>query len=61
MHIGAILQGQPISPVGWAKAHLAVPTIFLSYRAMVGTPPGAFAPGRFAHPYAVTMAPARRM
>ncbi len=39
-------------PVGWAKAHLRRAHHFLnrmSSRRVVGTPPNAFAPGRFAH------------
>src|SRR5947209_2639979 len=38
--------------VGWAKARSAVPTIIVSDSGMemVGTPPGACAPGDFAHP-----------
>src|SRR3954470_6250748 len=35
--------------VGWAKARSDVPTIVIP-GSMVGTPPAAFAPGRFAHP-----------
>src|SRR3954463_8430770 len=36
--------------VGWAKARSDVPTIVIP-GSMVGTPPAAFAPGRFAHPH----------
>jgi hypothetical protein len=41
------------SSVGWAKAHLRRAHHFLnrmSSRRVVGTPPSACAPGRFAHP-----------
>jgi hypothetical protein len=39
------------SSVGWAKALLRrAHRLYSGYELMVGTPPDAFAPGRFAHP-----------
>jgi hypothetical protein len=47
------LIANPLQCVGWAKAHLRRAHHFFESnvsRRVVGTPPNAFAPGRFAHP-----------